>query len=257
MKNLRATLVQTSLIWENPAANRAQLDQKLAPLKGQTDLVILPEMFTTGFSMNAPQLAEKMDGESIHWMRQKANKISAAICGSLIIQEDGKYYNRLIWMNPDGTIQYYDKRHLFTLAGEDKVYTAGKNKLIIDYKGWKICPLVCYDLRFPVWSRNVEHYDLLIYIANFPKKRSYAWKSLLIARAIENQVYTVGVNCVGKDGNDIPYSGDSSLVDYVGKMRFQLSEEEGVFTLELNKKEQTLFRERFNFLADQDDFQII
>ncbi|MEM9918017.1 MAG: amidohydrolase [Bacteroidota bacterium] len=251
-KDLRISIVQSILHWEQVDTNLEMFDAKLAPLKGQTDLIVLPEMFTTGFSMKAEVLAESMDGPTVHWMRAKAKALDTAVTGSLIIQENGRYYNRLIWVEADGRMATYDKRHLFTLAGEHQYYTAGQERLVVDYKGWKICPLVCYDLRFPVWSRNTVDYDLLIYVANFPARRSLAWKSLLQARAIENLAYTIGVNRVGSDENGIYYSGDTSLIDYEGNICYQKADEEAVYSLNLSYEAQQSFRQRYNFLADRD-----
>ena len=211
---MRISTVQSSLVWENVDANLQSFEEKISNLKNQTDIIVLPEMFTTGFSMHPERLAESFnDSKTIDWMKRMAAKINAAVCGSIIIEESGNYFNRFIWAAPDGEIEYYDKRHLFTLAGEHKPYKAGEKKLIIDYKGWKICPLVCYDLRFPAWCRNSEDFDIQVFVANWPNKRSHHWKSLLLARAIENQCYVVGVNRVGKDANDLEYSGDTSIID--------------------------------------------
>ncbi|MEL6866081.1 MAG: amidohydrolase [Bacteroidota bacterium] len=253
---LRLTTVQSTLHWEQIAANLAQFDQQLSGLEGKTDLVVLPEMFTTGFSMNAAALAESMEGPTVDWLRKKARAIGAVVTGSFIAKEDHRYYNRLVWMQPDGQYQYYDKKHLFTLADEHLTYTAGQKRLLVEWKGWTICPLICYDLRFPVWSRNTEDYDLLIYIANFPERRNHAWKSLLIARAIENQVFTVGVNRVGRDGKDISYSGDTALIDYLGNIRYQISQQNALATHHLSRQELRDARDRFRFLADRDPFNL-
>jgi len=253
---LRLTLVQSALIWEDKTANLQQFAERLKFLNGQTDLVILPEMFTTGFSMNAESLAEKMDGASVEWMAQEAKKLNAVVTGSLIIEEKGNFYNRLIWMRPDGSFEHYDKRHLFTLAKENDTYTAGTKKLIVEHKGFRICPLICYDLRFPVWSRNVEEYDLLIYVANWPDKRSQAWRSLLIARAIENQAYTVGVNRVGEDENGHQYRGDSMVVDFSGEVFFHTAKVENSSTIHLERTPMEVFRKKLAFLADRDAFSI-
>lgn len=256
MSNLRITTVQSYLHWEDKTQNLAMFDQKLKGLMGATDLIILPEMFSTGFSMNTEELAESMDGTTMQWLKQKAAEMKAVITGSFIAIENGQYFNRLVWMQPDGIYQTYDKRHLFTLAGEQHYYSAGKERLIVNYKGWKICPLVCYDLRFPVWSRNTEDYDVLIYVANFPERRHHAWKSLLVARAIENQAYTIGLNRVGKDNNDIYYSGDSVVLDYAGQARYQVSHIEDVFTTSLSYEDLKTFRSKLNFLPDRDRFEI-
>ena len=257
MQNLRVTLIQSDLHWENPDANRTMFSEKIKQVKGQTDLIILPEMFTTGFSMNASQLAETMDGATMKWFSQQANYVNAVVTGSFIATENGEYFNRLIWMQPDGTFFIYDKKHLFTLAKEHQTYCAGTQRLIVELNGWKICPLICYDLRFPVWSRNTEDYDLLIYTASWPVMRAEAWKSLLVGRAIENQSYTIGVNRVGVDGGGFEYSGDSSVIDYAGKRIYCTSNMEDVFTASLNFVKQKTFRTKLNFLADRDDFHFI
>lgn len=255
--NLQVTLIQSPLKWQDIDANLNEFSKKIACIqKGSTDLIILPEMFTTGFSMNPANLAEPMNGKTVHWMKEMAKAKDAVICGSAMIEEANTFYNRFLWVEPNGSIQSYDKRHCFSLANEQEFFQAGKERLILNYKGWKICPLVCYDLRFPVWSRNNVGYDLLLYVANWPSRRSQAWKSLLVARAIENQVYTIGVNRVGKDENGLDYSGDSSLIDYAGKVRYQISEVEDVFTTTLFKEPQQKFREKLPFLDDQDDFEV-
>lgn len=256
MKNsLSVSLVQTQLIWEDPMKNKAHFDDLLQGL--QTDLVVLPEMFTTGFSMNPNELAEEEDGPTLAWLKAKARELDAAITGSVIIHEKGKYYNRLFFVLPNGNYQTYNKRHLFTYAGEHHHYTAGSNKLTLDYKGWKICPMVCYDLRFPVWSRNTEDYDLLIYVANWPERRNHPWKSLLVARAIENQCYTIGLNRVGEDGNGISHSGDSIVLDPLGeKVAAANPLIEEVITTQISKAELQKVRDRFQFLADRDEFTL-
>lgn len=254
---MNVTLVQTDLAWENKMANLEQLAEQVSRQSIDTDLVVLPEMFTTGFSMNPAPLAEKMDGPTLKWLSEQAAKLDAAITGSFIAEVDGLFYNRLIWMFPDGSYQHYDKRHLFTLAGEHQHYSAGADRLLIEWKGWKICPLICYDLRFPVWSRNNEKYDLLLYVANWPERRRHHWQSLLVARAIENQAYTIGVNRVGKDGKDINYSGDSCLIDYAGETRVKLAYQEALLTVSLDKSSQDAYREKYAFLADQDSFQVL
>lgn len=255
-ENLRVTLLQADLAWENKTANLLRFNEKLATIGTSTDLIVLPEMFTTGFSMNAVQMAESTQSATLEHLHRWAAAADAVVTGSFIAEENGKYFNRLVWMRPDGTYQLYDKKHLFTYAEEHLTYTAGTEKLIVELQGWKICPLICYDLRFPVWSRNTEDYDLLIYVANFPARRAEAWKSLLIARAIENQVYTIGVNRVGTDGKDIYYSGDSSLIDFEGKTLYRASHIEDTFTAELSYAEQQSFRSRFAFLNDRDGFTI-
>ncbi len=256
-KLLTVSLVQSVLHWENRAANLRHFSQHLSGLKaGDTDLVLLPEMFTTGFSMNAAALAEPTEGEAYRWMAQQASRLQAVVTGSIIAGEDGNYYNRLLWVRPDGSYAQYDKRHLFTLAKEEETYTAGREALFTELKGWKVMPLICYDLRFPVWSRNRERYDLLLYIANWPAKRRTAWKALLAARAIENQAFTLGLNRVGEDGNGFPYSGDSAAYDYAGEPLLQSAQVEGVFTLTLDQEKQSEFRSKLRFLDDQDTFTI-
>jgi len=254
--NLRISTIQCQLEWENPVANRQRIERMLDPLVSFTDLIILPEMFSTGFSMNPAPLAESMDGETVEWMRQQAVKTQAVITGSLIIQKDEQFFNRLIWIFPDGSLQSYDKRHLFSHAGEDEHYTAGQERTICQWKGWKICPQICYDLRFPVWSRNTVDYDLLIYVANWPIMRRYHWQTLLKARAIENQCYTIGVNRVGMDGNDIPYSGDSMVIDYLGHPIYHISDVENVFTTTLDLEKQQNLRNKLKFLKDRDNYTI-
>ncbi len=256
MEHLKIALLQADLVWERAPDNRRKFTHLLQSIAPDTDLVVLPEMFTTGFSMEPSKLAETMEGETITWLRQQAADLQVAITGSIIIEENGNYYNRLLWVFPEGEILSYDKRHLFTLAGEEKVYTPGQDQLLVTYKGWKIMPLICYDLRFPVWSRNKSDYDLLLYVANFPDKRGLAWRTLLQARAIENQVYTIGLNRVGTDGNGAYYAGDSCLIDYDGKIRHHLPPREMVEQFVIRKEEQTNFREKLAFLPDQDEFTI-
>ncbi|MBP7821423.1 MAG: amidohydrolase [Saprospiraceae bacterium] len=250
-QELSIALLQIDLVWENAEANRVQCEKLINQFTEQVDIVILPEMFTTGFSMNAAALAENMDGTTIQWMRNVASKHSIALSGSLIIAENDKFYNRFIWIDSDGVIEYYDKTHLFTLAGEHNFFSDGNTRKIINYKGWKICPLICYDLRFPELSRNIEpYYDLLIYVANFPATRAYHWQQLLIARAIENQVFTIGVNRVGVDANNIHYLGQSVLIDYEGNVVNEINNYQNVIYLKLDCEKQQFYRERFSFLKD-------
>ena len=256
---LKTTIIQSDLVWENATENRAQFEAKIHDVvtASTPDIIILPEMFTTGFSMLPAPLAEKMDGPTVTWLLQMAKETNTAICGSLIIEEQGQYFNRFLFALPDGTYHQYDKRHLFTLAGEHKQYTGGKEKCIINYKGWRICPMICYDLRFPVWSRNTNDYDLLIYVANWPYQRIEAWSSLLKARAIENMSYTIGVNRVGTDPNENSYSGHSAAIDYLGNDLTAIPPFKAqITTVTLNKGFQQKARERFNFLNDRDDFMI-
>ncbi|MCC6837611.1 MAG: amidohydrolase, partial [Bacteroidia bacterium] len=220
MNDLKITIIQSALYWENIDWNLEQFAKKIDSIKEQTDLIILPEMFTTGFTMQPELLAEGMNGKALAWMKVHAQKKQCVITGSFVCEENGNYYNRLVWMRADGSYATYDKRHLFTMANEDKHYTAGSKKIIEEIKGWKICPLICYDLRFPVWARNKNdnRYDLLIYVANWPERRNHPWKTLLLARSIENQCYVAGVNRVGNDGNEIYHSGDSAVINFKGEI---------------------------------------
>ncbi len=253
---MRVTLIQTNLHWENPTANREMFSAKFANLIGKTDLVVIPEMFTTGFSMQSKELAETMDGPTVHWMKDAAFEIGAVITGSMIIQEGEDFFNRLLWATPTGEIFHYDKKHLFTLAGEQKHFAPGTERITIDYMGWKICPLICYDLRFPVWSRNTEDYDLLLYVASWPDRRREAWQTLLKARAIENQCYTIGVNRVGEDGSKLSYAGDSTLIDFAGKSLLAVETVEGEFTAEISLSKRQDFIGKLPFLEDRDQFTL-
>ena len=253
--DLAITLVQTSLHWQQPEKNRQMLEQKLQNLP-YTDLVILPEMFTTGFSMQARELAEPTEGPTLAWMRKMAQEKAAVITGSLIVVENQRYFNRLFWVRPDGGFDTYDKRHLFRMAQEDQTYTAGNRHLLTELNGWRICPLICYDLRFPVWSRNTFGYDLLLYVANWPERRSLAWRTLLHARAIENLAYVAGVNRVGDDQNGISYSGDSAVHGPEGDTLFWLAHEEYVKTLTLSAEKLRNFRMRFPANLDADKFTL-
>ncbi len=259
MSSLAITSIQINLHWEDKKANLKMLEEKIAGIKEKTEIIVLPEMFSTGFSMRPEALAEKMDDESLQWMKRIAAEKKIILTGSLIIEEEGKYYNRLIWMQPDGQYGYYDKRHLFAYADEHNHYTAGTKRLIASVKGWKINLLVCYDLRFPVWARQTTEgnkYDVLIYVANWPERRIIAWKTLLQARAIENQSYVVGVNRVGDDGNNIHYSGESMMVDPMGEILYHKKDEEDIFTVALDKNHLNSIREKFPFWKDADDFNI-
>jgi len=254
---LQIALIQTDLAWENPNQNRLNFTKKIEGITEDVDLVILPEMFTSGFTMNASDVAETMDGETVSWMRDLSSKKGIAIVGSLVISENNNFYNRLLFVEPSGKITYYDKRHTFTLVGEDETYTAGKEKVIIDYKGWKICPLICYDLRFPVWARNTEDYDVLIYVANWPKPRVSAWDALLKARAIENMCYCIGVNRVGIDGVHSNYSGHSAVYDVLGNtLTSMLPNEEQIEIITLEKRHIDAYRNKLKFLNDKDSFTI-
>jgi omega-amidase len=251
---MKLALIQSFLFWENPNANRNHFEEKIKAISESIDLIILPEMFSTGFTMNPKDVAETMEGETIMWLIHLAKAKNTAITGSLVIRENNNFYNRLVFIFPSGEIQFYDKRHLFTLAGEDEIYTAGRNKLIIEYKGWKICPLICYDLRFPVFARNVEEYDVLIYVANWPEIRINAWDTLLKARAIENMCYTIGVNRIGEDNNGFQHNGHSQAIDFLGNYILKPAETKSVFIVELNKEELISARKKFNFLNDRDSF---
>lgn len=255
---MHITLLQTELHWQNPVANRAMLEEKLFTLPGPTDLVVLPEMFTTGFTMDARAVAEPMNLTTFRWLKQMAAQTNAAVVGSYVVQENDSYYNRLIWMEPDGQFAQYDKRHLFRMAGEDGVYSAGTARLIREWRGWRVCPLVCYDLRFPVWSRNRQiapdqlDYDLLLYVANWPAPRQAPWDTLLQARAIENLSYVAGVNRVGIDGNDHPYRGGSALIDFKGDVLFRQYDTEVVHQQTLSLAELMAFRVKFPAYLDAD-----
>ncbi len=257
METLRVALVQADLHWEDPLANLNMFDEFLMELKDKADLVILPEMFTTGFSMNSRKLAENMSGVSVRWMLDKAEYLNAVVVGSMIIKEGDSYYNRLLWVYPGRSLEWYDKRHLFRMGGENKFYEAGKQRLVVEYKGWRINPLICYDLRFPVWSRNRNDVDMLIYVANWPASRKQAWTILLKARAIENQVFVAGVNRVGRDGEGVIYQGDTQLINPRGDVitGFDLSYP-GVTIAEVSLEELTSFRKKFPVVNDADDFVI-
>jgi len=272
---LTITVIQPDLVWEEKKANLQHLEELINGVEEKTEVVILPEMFSTGFSMEPEKLAEKMDGESIGWMKKVAAEKKIILTGSLIIEDpsletrDGKFFNRLIWMLPNGEYAWYDKRHLFAFGDEHSHYSAGNKRLIASVNGWKINLQVCYDLRFPVWARQAPplreerglggeaEYDLLIYVANWPERRNIAWKTLLQARAIENQCYVVGVNRVGNDGNKIYHSGDSMIIDPLGEIIYQKSHEEDVFTFKLQKEKLEEVRNKFPFWKDADPFKII
>jgi len=254
---MKIALIQAPLIWENPQANREYFEERVNSIEQEIDLIILPEMFTTGFTMNPKNVAETMEGETILKLKDLAKNKNTAITGSLIIIENEKYYNRLIFVFPSGKIEYYDKRHLFSLAGEEKIYTSGKEKQIVEYKGWKICPMICYDLRFPVFSRNTEDYDLLLYVANWPKPRTNAWDILLKARSVENMCYTLGVNRIGFDESEHEYVGHSQAIDFLGNTIINAEESEGVFIADLDKNAMLEARHKFGFLNDRDAFEIV
>lgn len=285
MSSLTITTIQTGLTWEDKAANMRHFETKIESLRDSTELVILPEMFSTGFSMQPEQLAETMDGPTLHWMREMAARKRIILTGSIIIEENGQYFNRLIWMLPNGQYGYYDKRHRFAYAGEDAHYTAGVRRIVASVKGWRVLLLVCYDLRFPVWSRQTPQetpetmsaiqstasagstsraleatsdleYDLLLYVANWPARRAHAWKTLLQARAIENQCYVAGVNRIGPDGHEIDHSGDSMIIDPLGETLYHAGAKDETFTLTLQKDDLAKVRQRFPFWRDADTFSI-
>ena len=258
MKNeLNIVGIQSSIVWEKPAANLEYFGQQISKLPSTVDLVILPEMFTTGFSMNPISIAETMEGPSIKWMVTTAKTNRMALVGSVVIKENAQYFNRLFFIHPNGHIETYDKRHLFTLAKENDQYTSGEERLIVFYKGWRICPLICYDLRFPVWSRNTNEYDLLVFVANWPSIRIHAWDTLLKARAIENMSYCIGVNRVGKDENGYEYNGHTAIYNFLGeKISSTIEGKENVLQSVIFKTKLIKLRQKLNFLQDQDVFKI-
>jgi len=258
MAELTVSIIQTHLHWEDKDSNLKMFEEKLATLPSGSQVVFLPEMFSTGFSMRPELFAENMEGNTVQWLREMASAHRKIICGSLIIEENKQYFNRLLWVLPNGMMYHYDKRHLFAYAGEDQHYTAGSKRLIVQVNGWKICLMICYDLRFPVWARqNKEQYDALVYVANWPDRRSMAWKTLLQARAVENQAYVIGVNRTGNDGNNIYHSGHSALIDPLGNTLWQEADNEAIYTHTLNKEKLQEVRTQFPFLNDADQFVIL
>jgi omega-amidase len=266
---MRVTLLQTDLHWQDPVANRAMLEERIFALAEPTDLIVLPEMFTTGFTMDARAVAEVMNLTTFRWLRQMAIQTNAAITGSYVVTETDKtgkrlFFNRLVWMEPDGAFAIYDKRHLFRMAGEAEIYTAGTTRLVREWRGWRVCPLICYDLRFPVWSRQQpepliaeQEYDLLLYVANWPTARQHVWNTLLQARAIENLSYVVGVNRVGTDGQGIAYAGESAVIDYKGEVLFRQPDTETAHQTTLSLAGLQAFRAKFPAHLDADQFQLI
>jgi omega-amidase len=262
---MRISIVQSELHWEDPAANRNMFTAKLSVLRHATDLVVLPEMFSTGFTNHVEPLAEPMEGPTMKWLYDTAQNLDAAVTGSFICEVEGNYYNRLIFMRPDGQFEFYDKKHLFSLSGENEYFMSGRKRITVTWRGWQICPMICYDLRFPAWSRNTAgnfvsghkpYYDLLLFVANWPNKRAHHWKTLLAARAIENQAFVVGVNIVGTDGNGFEYSGDSTVIDYAGHSRVQISDGHAdIVTIELSLQDLQGYRKQLPFLADADVFE--
>ena len=263
MTNLRISLIQGDTRWHDPEANRSYYGRLMASLHGLTDLVLLPETFTSGFSNDAIEQAETMDGPTVQWMRDQARALDAAVCGSVQLRVDGDVFNRLLFVTPDGVVQTYDKRHLFRYGGEHERYAGGRDRLIVEWKGWRICPLVCYDLRFPVFARNgfdpdanALDYDLLVFVANWPSARAYPWKTLLRARAIENLCYVAGLNRVGADGNGLHYAGDSAVIDFLGHPASEATDREVVFTTTLLRGELDAHRARFPAMLDADAFDL-
>lgn len=260
MSSLHISIIQTNPFWEDKSANISMLEEKINSITKKTEIVVLPEMFSTGFSMNPSALAETMDGPTVNWMKKMAADKKIILTGSVIIQENNQYYNRLLWVLPNGTIGHYDKRHRFAFAGEDQHYSNGHKRLIAQVKGWKINLQICYDLRFPVWARQQSEqepeYDILLYVANWPERRNYAWKTLLTARAIENQSYVIGVNRVGEDGKGIYHSGNSMVIDPLGEVLYHKEHDEDIYTIQLEKNTLTEIRTKFPFWKDADDFLI-
>lgn len=254
---MKIALIQAPLVWENAEENRKYFEEKMNSIQEEIDLVVLPEMFSTGFTMHPENVSETMDGETISLLKSLAKAKNTAITGSLIIRENGKFYNRLVFVFPSGEIRKYDKRHLFSLVGEEKIYASGTEKLIVEYKGWKICPLVCYDLRFPVFSRNVEDYDVLLYVANWPQQRIQAWDILLKSRAVENMAYAIGVNRIGLDGNNHAYSGHSQVVDFLGNYLLEPHISEEICIVDLDKNKMQEARQKLGFLNDRDSFEFL
>ncbi len=257
MDFLRISLVQFDVIWENQVANREKLDQLLKPLTGRTDLILLPEMFTTGFSMNAKALAESMDGKSVRWMKSQAAATGAALAGSLIIKENDRYYNRFLFVTPSGETNIYDKKHLFSMGGEDQYFSRGNKKVVVKFMGWRIALFICYDLRFPVWCRSAKEADLMLFTANWPDVRKHVWQTLTAARAIENQLYVAAVNRTGTDGSGVYYSGESKIIDPKGVLSCNLNNQsDAVVTNSVSLEELKRFRKKFPVSEDADLFEI-
>ncbi len=258
---MNLALVQTDLIWQDKAANRQNIGKMIeenTTIVKQADILILPEMFTTGFTMAASKLAESMDGDTIHWMRSLADQYQIAVCGSMIAHEDGKFFNRFVWFSPESKeVLSYDKKHLFSLADENHHFHAGTDHLEIEYKNWRIMPFICYDLRFPVWMRNTQEVDLMICVANFPTKRKKAWSTLLPARAIENVCYVAGVNIIGRDGNEIEYPGCSGVFDYTGELLLDAKSDKAINFVSIDKPPLDVFRRAYPFLKDRDHFNLL
>lgn len=256
MSYFTAALVQADLAWAKPEQNQRIIAQCLADNAEALDLIVLPEMFNSGYTLDTDSAAQTMDGPSIGWLRDMAQQHQAAVCGSLAIVDNGRFFNRLLFVRPDGSLNYYDKRHLFRMAGEHERYSSGARKLVVEWRGWRICPMVCYDLRFPVWSRNTGDYDMLLYVANWPQARRLHWRQLLIARAIENQSAVIGVNRVGTDGNGLQYSGDSLAIDAQGELLLDPLNQCGLHICQFDRRLQDDYRQRFPAHQDADHFSI-
>lgn len=256
MQDLKVTIIQSGIFWEDKKKNFANFGRKIESIKEQTDLIILPEMFSTGFTMNAYRFADKLKGEAYDFLKYYSNKKKSCVCGSVIVKVRNKFYNRLFLAFPDGIVFHYDKRHLFRMAEENLVYSEGNKKLTVKIKDWRVAFFICYDLRFPVWLRNKNNYDFAVFIANWPERRAYHWKTLLLARAIENQSYVAGVNRIGKDGNGIMCSGDSTIINPLGKYLINAKRKDGIFTAELSHKVLTDYRKNFPAYKDADKFEI-
>ena len=258
MDLLRISLIQFDIIWENPVANRMKLDTLLQPLNGKTDLILLPEMFTTGFSMQAKILAETMDGESIRWMKLQAENTGAALAGSMIVEDHDQYFNRFLFVTPSGEVFTYDKKHLFSMGGEDRYFKRGNKRVIVNYLGWRIAPFICYDLRFPVWCRAMKDADLMLFTANWPTARNHVWQTLTSARAIENQLYVACVNRTGKDGSGISYFGESMVIDAKGTLLCNLDHRSDASeTCTISLDELNRFREKFPLKLDADSYEFL
>lgn len=256
MQDLSVSIIQSALHWHDAAANRAHFDALIADIQTPTDLIVLPEMFTTGFTMDAAACAETMNGDTVAWMKLLAQDFKVTLCGSLIVEERGCYYNRLIWASPDGGVRHYDKRHLFRMVNEHEHFSAGSERPVFELGGWRVRPLICYDLRFPVWSRGIDEFDLMVVVANWPVARQSAWQVLLPARAVENQCYVAGVNRIGRDGNDIRYAGESGVIDYLGKPVVGCADQPCTETVSLSGAALERYRKKFPAWLDADRFTI-
>ncbi|MDH3643913.1 MAG: amidohydrolase [Gammaproteobacteria bacterium] len=256
MQPLTVSIIQTETRWHSPADNRALFERWFAQLPEDAQVVVLPEMFSTGFTMSSAEVAEPMDGPTVRWLQEQAAELGKVICGSLVIAEGGRYYNRFCWVDPAGNVATYDKRHRFRMANEHGHYSAGSQRCIIGVADWRVCPMICYDLRFPVWFRNRSDYDVLLCVANWPAARQHAWNSLLRARAIENQCYAVGLNIVGVDGNEVAYTGGSAVYSPEGHSLLEAGEASGVFTASLDGDALEDYRSRFPAWQDADAFSL-